>query len=157
MKEFMLTDTLENVREFHEKFDGPIAEGPHVPESEDKQLLQAVSDKLMMLRGVLRTQSHVSMNCLRLSLIVEEVAELATALSKRDIKGALDALGDMDYVEKGTVLALGLQDVFYEACQRIHDSNLSKLSNDGLAIKDEAGKIVKGPNYKPVDLSDLVE
>ena len=42
-----------------------------------------------------------------------------------------------------------------EAFRRVHKSNLSKLGEDGKPIKREDGKILKGPNYKPADMSDI--
>jgi len=47
--------------------------------------------------------------------------------------------------------------VVYEAFVRVHKSNMSKLGLDGKPIKREDGKVMKGPNYTPPDLSDLVE
>ena len=43
-----------------------------------------------------------------------------------------------------------------ESLNRVHESNLSKLDEDGKPIYREDGKVLKGPNYKPPDLSDLV-
>ena len=42
-----------------------------------------------------------------------------------------------------------------EAFRRVHKSNMSKLGIDGKPIKREDGKILKGPNYKPADMSDI--
>ena len=43
-----------------------------------------------------------------------------------------------------------------EALNRVHLSNMSKLGEDGKPILREDGKVLKGPNYKPPDLSDLI-
>ena len=43
-----------------------------------------------------------------------------------------------------------------EALNLVHLSNLSKLDGDGEPIYREDGKVLKGPNYKPPDLSELV-
>ena len=43
-----------------------------------------------------------------------------------------------------------------EALHRVHESNMSKLGEDGKPIYREDGKVLKGPNYKPPNLSDLV-
>ena len=43
-----------------------------------------------------------------------------------------------------------------EALNRVHESNMSKLDKDGKPIYREDGKVLKGPNYKPPDLSDLI-
>ena len=42
-----------------------------------------------------------------------------------------------------------------EALNRVHLSNMSKLDEDGKPIYREDGKVLKGPDYKPPDLSDL--
>ena len=43
-----------------------------------------------------------------------------------------------------------------EALNRVHQSNMSKLGEDGKPIYREDGKVLKGPGYKPPDLSDLI-
>ena len=43
-----------------------------------------------------------------------------------------------------------------QALRRVHRSNMSKLDEDGNPIYREDGKVLKGPNYQPPDLSDLV-
>jgi len=43
-----------------------------------------------------------------------------------------------------------------EALNRVHQSNMSKLGEDGNPIRREDGKVLKGPNYQPPNLTDLV-
>jgi predicted HAD superfamily Cof-like phosphohydrolase len=43
-----------------------------------------------------------------------------------------------------------------EAFRRVHASNMSKVGDDGKPIRNEFGKVLKGPNYKPPVLTDLV-
>ena len=43
-----------------------------------------------------------------------------------------------------------------EALDRVHKSNMSKLGEDGKPIYREDGKVLKGPNYKKPNLSDLI-
>ena len=43
-----------------------------------------------------------------------------------------------------------------EAMHRVHVSNMSKLDEEGNPIYREDGKVLKGPNYKPPNLEDLV-
>ena len=43
-----------------------------------------------------------------------------------------------------------------EALHRVHESNMSKLDEDGKPIYREDGKVLKGPNYKPPTLIDIV-
>jgi len=49
------------------------------------------------------------------------------------------------------------EDVFMEAFARVHNSNMSKLDSNGNPILREDGKVMKGPNYKKPDLTDLLE
>ena len=44
-----------------------------------------------------------------------------------------------------------------EATRRVHESNMSKLNDDGKPLKNGQGKVLKGPNYKKCNLKDLVE
>ena len=43
-----------------------------------------------------------------------------------------------------------------EALDRVYDSNMSKLGEDGKPIYREDGKVLKSSNYAPPNLSDLV-
>jgi hypothetical protein len=47
------------------------------------------------------------------------------------------------------------EEVFMEAFSRVHSSNMSKLDSNGNPILREDGKVMKGPNYKKPDLTDL--
>ncbi len=55
----------------------------------------------------------------------------------------------------------GLRDVFEdvlpEAFHRVHESNMSKLDEDGKPVRREDGKVLKGPCYEPPVMSDLVD
>lgn len=60
-------------------------------------------------------------------------------------------------------LPAGLQDAITAAEYLVdetffmtHDSNMSKLDDNGEPIFREDGKVMKGPNYKPPDLTALV-
>lgn len=65
-----------------------------------------------------------------------------------------DALGDGVYVKYGHAIEHGipLDDVLRE----IHRSNMSKLGDDGLPILRDDGKVLKGPNYSPPDISTVL-
>ena len=43
-----------------------------------------------------------------------------------------------------------------EAMKRVHQSNMSKLDAYGKPIYRPDGKVLKGPNYEPPHLEDLV-
>jgi len=68
----------------------------------------------------------------------------------------LKELVDLQYVLSFTVDLGGYTVVFDEAFNRIHLSNLSKLDDNGEPVKNSYGKVIKGPNYVPADLSDLI-
>lgn len=69
-------------------------------------------------------------------------------------KEVADALGDILVVTIGTALAFGLD--IEEIMRRIHESNMSKLGEDGQPIYRKDGKVMKGPHYFPPDLDGLV-
>jgi len=87
---------------------------------------------------------------LRLALIQEELEELEDAVDARELLEVADALTDLLYVIYGAGHAFGIN---LDACfEEVHASNMSKLDEDGRAIKNEAGKVMKGPNYFEPDL-----
>ena len=90
---------------------------------------------------------------LRYHLMREENEEYIDALVDDDLVEILDACVDMAYILYGTILTHGLQDVFQEAFDRVHENNMSKRP----FIKDNNGKIIKPLGFKSVNLKDLVK
>ena len=103
---------------------------------------------------------------LRQKLLHEEMAELDEeinsmitelqnngATQKNTRSKMLKELADLQYVMRGMVVSFNLP--MQEAFHRVHLSNMSKLVN-GKPLKREDGKFLKGPNYKPPFLDDLV-
>lgn len=89
---------------------------------------------------------------LRAALIEEEVNEMMNAENAENwIKEACDLV----YVLCGTFAVMGID--FDEAFRRVHESNMSKLGDDGKPVRREDGKIMKGPNYQPPVLDDLLK
>ena len=97
----------------------------------------------------------------QLSLIQEECEEFSSAIemasdlltNRRAREEALKELADLTYVCFQMAAAAGWD--LCEALDRVHESNLSKLV-DGKPVKREDGKVLKGPNYHPPVLIDLV-
>jgi len=82
---------------------------------------------------------------LRYNLIKEELAELRDALNKKDLKEVADALTDILYVTYGAGHAFGINlDKCFDEVQK---SNMSKLDENGKAIYDQNGKVMKSANY----------
>lgn len=89
---------------------------------------------------------------LRLVLVKEEASEVYSATTAEDL---LKELADLVYVTYGYAATFGWD--LDEAVRRVHASNMSKLGEDGEPIYREDGKVLKGPNYEPPYLKDLVE
>ena len=95
-------------------------------------------------------------------LIAEESNEFLQACA--DLKGApntpsnhtevLKELSDVVFVCYQFAAAYGLD--LDTAMQRVFESNMSKLDDDGNPIYRDDGKVLKGPNYKKPELGDLV-
>ena len=88
---------------------------------------------------------------LKFSLIEEEFLEFTDSTGKENM---LKEMADLLYVIYGYAATYNLD--IDTAFNRVHKSNMSKLDADGKPILREDGKILKGPNYKEPDLSDLV-
>lgn len=95
-------------------------------------------------------------------LINEEYYEVMSACEECDAKSfnigskieLLKELSDLVFVCYQMAAYLGLD--LDEAMRRVFESNMSKLGDDGKPLRREDGKVLKGPNYQPPDLSDLV-
>ena len=93
-------------------------------------------------------------NKLRVDLIKEELEELTKAMDEKDLSEVADALTDILYVTCGAGHAFGINlDMCFDEVQ---NSNMSKLGEDGKPIYNEAGKVMKGPNYFKPDLSKYI-
>ena len=94
------------------------------------------------------------------TLIVEEFKEFLEAENQLltgfvvNATDTLKELADLVYVCYQYAENLGWD--LDEALNRVHRSNMSKLGEDGEPVYREDGKVLKGPNYEPPNLSDLV-
>lgn len=106
---------------------------------------------------------------LRKTLLQEEMKELFAEMDAaieylnrgeavpRDLYARmLKELADVQVVLSGAAVTLKPLEKLQEAFERVHASNMSKLGADGKPMYREDGKVLKGPNYRPADLSDLV-
>jgi predicted HAD superfamily Cof-like phosphohydrolase len=94
------------------------------------------------------------------TLIVEEFKEFLDAENQLllgftvNAADCLKELADLVYVCYQYAENLGWN--LDEALDRVHQSNLSKLDDNGNPIFREDGKVLKSSNYQPPNLSDLV-
>lgn len=104
---------------------------------------------------------------LRKRLLAEEIRELfeeidnsIAEISRQDTistqtqANLMKEMADVQYVLSGMAVTFGLP--ADKAFDRVHDSNLSKLDENGKPILRDDGKIMKGPRYHPPMLDDLV-
>jgi len=93
-------------------------------------------------------------------LIVEEFKEFLDAdnemylMGQKDKAHCLKELADLVYVCYQYAMNMGWD--LDEALNRVHRSNMTKLDEDGNPIYRDDGKVLKGPNYEPPNLNDLV-
>ena len=90
---------------------------------------------------------------LRYRLGKEELIEYFAACKDGDLIEVADALADQLYILLGTMISHGMADVIEDIFDEVHRSNMSKLGEDGKPIHREDGKILKGPNYSPPNVS----
>ena len=129
----------DTVLEFHSKFNHPIEEPWTV--------------KLLEFRlKLIREESGEVMEEFCNMLIDLERGKNVSLQQKNNL---LKELCDLQYVLSGAAVALGLD--IQVAFNRVHDSNMSKLDDNGKPVYREDGKIIKGPNYRPPNLEDLVK
>lgn len=115
--------------------------------------LQNQAEQFRHAYGVSNSPEKADM---QMGLIREEYAELRDAHYDEDIsdEATLKELADLVYV--CYQYAENLEWDLNQALCRVHESNMSKLGPDGKPIRRDDGKILKGPNYRPPYLSDLV-
>ena len=111
-------------------------------------------------RHVFNIPCNRAQRSIQKTLIVEEVKEFLEAEQvmingfTRNESDCLKELADVVYVCFQFAAAMDWD--LDQAMLRVHESNLSKLDEDGKPVYREDGKVLKGPNYQPPDLSDLV-
>ena len=100
------------------------------------------------------TIEDVELLVLRKNLIKEEVEEVFEAIKESHEAHVLKELVDV------VVVCVGMSDTygwdFDNAFKRVHESNMSKLDDEGKPIYREDGKVIKSKNYKEPYLDDLV-
>ena len=122
--------------------------------------MSLLSNQAIEFRQAYGIQNSLSQRETQRSLIVEEFKEFLDAdtqmvlMHPQDREACLKELADLVYV--CAQYAENMNWDLEQALRRVHKSNMSKLGDDGKPIKREDGKVLKGPNYQPPDLSDLV-
>ena len=133
------------VVEFHETFGAPVVWSPKVLEEGRRRLRCS-----LLLEEVLEF-IHAS----GFTIVGQLGAHKFEATHESDMVEVADGLADIQYVTHGAALEWGipLEKVFRE----VHRSNMSKVGPDGKAIFREDGKILKGPNFAPPMIAEILE
>ena len=154
----VMPQTLSSVAQFHTLFRCPVVESPSIPSAD---------------------------RCaLRVSLLQEEVQELADAIQQDDLVEVADALADIQYVLSGAVLEFGMGGCFKNLFDEVHRSNMSKAcktqdeaestrkhyqlnkatesftqqvsDTQWLVYRQGDHKALKSINYSPANLRDII-
>lgn len=84
---------------------------------------------------------------LRKRLLAEEFFETEAEYDAMDLSRLSKELCDLLFVTYGFLLAIGVNpDARFND---VYISNMSKVAPDGTVLKDEFGKVLKGPKYSP--------
>ena len=126
----LMNPIVQSLLEFNEAFDIPKLETPDLG---SKELIE-----------------------LRIKLLTEEVQEYAEAARSGDLVEVLDALADIGYILAGTIINHGMQDIYDDAFNEVHRSNMSKLV-DGKVIRREDGKVLKPEGWQPPQLAQFLQ
>lgn len=103
---------------------------------------------------------------LRYLLLKEENEEYLEACQNNDKVEILDALTDQLYIVLGSIVSHGMQHIIEKAFQEVHNSNMSKLGDDGLPLingensvldsNKPLGKILKSKNFFEPNLKQFL-
>lgn len=141
MRPYLFTNEREiRVEKFHEAFNVDIQ--------------SKATEDLMRLRLKLIREEFLELQDI-MSIIIYKLSK-GSEIAKAEWIETLDGMADLQVVLSGTAVAVKELRNFAEAFFRVHESNMSKLGEDGKPILREDGKVLKGPNYKPPVLDDLV-
>lgn len=91
---------------------------------------------------------------MRVEILAEEFREYINAEDVDDLVEVADALADMAYVIYGTALTYGID--LDAVIDEVHASNMSKLGDDGNPIYRPDGKVLKGPNFRPPNIEEVL-
>ena len=146
------------IREMMEAFGQKVRYEPHLPGDISEDMFEGLLFLSSRLQQIIEShpQSDTSSKerILRIHLLMEEFAEYLHAEAVDDIVKIADGLGDMIVIIVGTALSYGIP--IDRVFEEIHKSNMSKLGPDGKPIKNDKGKVMKGPDYFRPDIQGVL-
>lgn len=130
--------------------------------------LKELCDLLYVVYGYAHTKNwDIEKNTTEIGEILDKVTEFKEKYNDYNIMASIVGTAYMEFLVSKEYLWLYrfAQGIFTyakyrdwpldQAFTRVHKANMSKLE-DGKVIRREDGKVLKGKNYKPADLSSLV-
>lgn len=140
-------NSYESVKEFQTAFGQPVADKPTMMDrgSElDKLALRMAANRLERAMDEMKATEYGGRIMKRASWMLEELIEFIRAETLVD---QVDALTDMDYINTGTWVEIGVNP---EPCFAVvHAANMDKLGPNGKPIIDAQGKIRKRDGWFP--------
>ena len=121
----------------------------NLPLTEDRPVFFRFSDLAKEFRKAFGVEPQLDRG---IDLIIEEYDEWRRELARSPAE--LKELADLVYVCYQYAEDCGYD--LDEALIRVHASNMTKLASDGSVLRNEEGKVLKGPNYEPPHLDDLI-
>ena len=122
--------------------------------------MSLLSNQAIEFRRAYNIRNDLNSRSMQKNLIVEEFKEFIEAdynMAMMDINSRADCLKELaDLVYVAAQYAENMDWDLEQALRRVHKSNMSKLGEDGKPVYRDDGKVLKGPNYEPPTLTDLV-
>ena len=122
--------------------------------------MSLLSNQAIEFRRAYSIRNDLNSRKMQKDLIVEEFKEFIEAdynMAMMDINSRADCLKELaDLVYVAAQYAENMDWDLGQALRRVHQSNMSKLGEDGKPVRRDDGKVLKGPNYQPPTLTDLV-
>ena len=115
---------------------------------------KSLSDQAIEFRSAYGIQNSKANRTMQRALIAEEFKEVINAIDNESYEQELKEIADLVYV--CFQYCENMEWDLEEAYCRVHNSNMSKLGLDGKPIRRTDGKVLKGPNYQPPILNDLI-
>lgn len=148
-----MSEVNRRVREFMGAMGQETRDRPGLPTAEQRVLaVRLIAEELLELAEAYGVRL-VAISQDSIGPRIMEVHPLPTG-GATDLVAAAKELADLEYVVTWAFCSAGLpQDALGEA---VHASNMTKLDDAGRPVRDQHGKVVKGPNYRPPDIHRLV-
>ena len=154
----------EKVKKFMTIAGQTVNEKPTVPSSADALLRVQLTleETIEMADAILAKEAENNNNAKKLlsdlNRDLNSLKVLSLELKDKDLDvdllGVYDAIVDIDYVNTGAAVTFGLD--LEAGFNEVHASNMSKFV-DGKALKNDLGKVIKGPKYWAPDLTKFMK